>query len=535
MAQRILGIDIGSYSVKVTQINRFLRDFELINYYEQVINPGTRLTYEESVAAALQALAEKNNLTADIVAVGLPAHHLSCRVIELPFTNIKKIEQTIDYELEAHIPVPLDELLVDYHILSVEENRSTILVAYVPKARFVKYLDLLQVAGLDPKYVGLDSIDLSNITRVAMVPQEDVYAIMDIGHEKTNICVMEGLQLRYVRSVTIGGLHFTRAIQKAFHLNFEKAEGLKLDRGRVSLKDEKLDQISRPCQNVAEELIISIKQTYLGYRQIYPDRQWSALYITGGGSRIPGLGDMISSALRMHVGELDCLDFIDHKLAQPEICRDLIAPSLSQTLRVIFSNRAIKINFRRGEFSFQRDFKAIGGEIKQLGVWFGIVLFLGIFYFLFSYYTLSSRIDKVDKGLAQAAVKVLPELKGQEKKGAKQLLNIIASKTAEIKPQLDAMQSGASGVGPLTALMEISKRLPPKDELQVDVDDFTFTGDRISIEGRTVSHKAVSDINKALSESPYFSNVTILNEGKGIRDEVKFSLSIDVVSKEGEN
>lgn len=532
MAQRILGIDIGSYSVKITELSRFLRDFELVHYYEQVINPSTRLTYEESVAAALQTIVEKNDLAADVIAVSLPAHHLSCRVIELPFTNIKKIEQTIDYELEAHIPVPLDELLVDYHILSVEENRSTVLVAYIPKARFVKYLDLLQVAGVDPKYVGLDSIDLSNIAQVAMVPQEAVYAILDIGHQKTNICVMEGLQLRYVRSVTIAGIHFTRAIQKVFHLNLEKAEGLKLDRGRVSLKEEELDQISRPCQGVAEELVVAIKQTYLGYRQIYPNRQWSALYLTGGGSRMPGLGDMISSALRMHVGTLDCLDFTNHRLEQPEVCRDLIASSLSQTLRVIFSNKAVKINFRRGEFAFQRDFKALSGEIKQLGIWFGVILFLGIFYFLFSYYTLSSRIDKVDRGLVQAAIKVLPELKGQERKGAKQLLNIIASKTTEIKPQLDAIQSGASEVGPLTVLMEISKRLPPKGELQVDVDDFTFTGDRVRIEGRTVSHKAVSDINNALAESPYFKNVTILNEGKGIRDEVKFSLSIDVVTEE---
>ena len=149
--------------------------------------------------------------------------------------------------------MPLEDLLIDYHILSIEENRSTVLCAYASRTRFIKYLDMLQIAGVDPKYVGVDNIDLSHISQIAMVPQAGIYAIIDVGHEKTNICIMDGMQLVYVRSITVGGVHFTRAIQKAFKVNYDKAESLKLDRGRVSTKEEDLDQISRAIQTVAEE------------------------------------------------------------------------------------------------------------------------------------------------------------------------------------------------------------------------------------------------------------------------------------------
>lgn len=528
MKQKILGIDIGSYSVKIALLSRSLRHFELERYYEQTIVQGGRLSREEATASVLKNLVEKNELVADVIAVSLPAHQVSCRVIDLPFTNTKKIEQTIDFELEGHVPLPLEDMLVDYHILSIEENRSTVLAAYLPRSRFVKYLDMLQMAGIDPKYIGIDSIDLTNIAQVAMVPQEAVYALVDVGHEKTNVCIMEGLRPRYVRSISLGGMHFTRAVQKAFRLSLEKAESLKIERGRVAAREEGLDQISRHCQKVAEELVIALRQTYLGFKQIYPSLDWSSLYLTGGGSRMAGIADLLSYALHLNVAPLDPIEFIPHHLEQPDLCRDVIAPSLSQTLRVIFSNRAVKINFRRGEFTYKRDIKALGGEIKQLGAWFGVVIVLGMSHFLLSYYSLNSQIKKADSQVVESALKALPELKGQKKKKAKELVTLIDNKTSEIQSQLSAFKSGPSEARALALLLELSKRMPPKEEVKIDVDDFSFTGDHIRIDGRTVSFEAVDKIKNSLSQSPQFKNVTTQNVVKGLRDEIKFSLSMDV-------
>lgn len=528
MSQTIVGIDIGSYSVKVCRLERSLRDFELIAFHEQVLTQNPRLTHEESVAAALRTLFEKNEIPADIIAVSLPAHHMACRVLDLPFTSAKKIEQTIDFELEQYVPVPLEELLVDYHILSIEENRSTVLSAYLPRARFVKYLDMLQLAGIDPKYAGVDAIDLSHITQIAMVPQEGVYGLIDIGHEKTNVCVMDGLKLKYVRSLTVGGVHFTRAVQKVFKLNHEKAESLKIDRGKVSVRGEGLDQISRILQEQAEELLVLIRQTYLGYRQIYPDRPWNAVYLCGGGSKLPGLADLISASLRLNVATLDCLEFIDHRIDHPDAHRESIPMSLALTLKVIFSNRAVKINFRRGEFAYKKDIKALGTEIKQAGVWFAAVLALGIAHYFFSYYSIKSRIDKADEQIVKMAVIALPELKNQKTKSASKLLTIVNGKITEVQTQLEALKPAGGGVTPLTLLLEVSAKIPSKEEVTLDVDDFSFTGDYVRIDGRTTSFEAVDKLKNALSTSSYFKNVETRNVAKGVRDEIKFSLSMEV-------
>lgn len=531
MAQKILGIDLGSYAIKVSLIERYLRDFEIVAYQEQILNQSHRLTAEEASAAALRSVLEKGDFAADITAVSLPTHHLSCRVLELPFTNIKKIEQTVGFELESYIPVALDELLLDYHILAIEENRSLVLTAYVPRLRFAKYLDLLQAAGVDAKYMGVDAIDFSHIAQVAMVPQEGVYVLLDIGHQKTNLCVMDGSKLIYVRPITIAGLHFTRAIQKAFHLNFEKADGLKLDRGRVSNNQEKLDQISRLCQTVAEELIVAIRQTYLGFKKIYPQKDWQAIYATGGGSKMAGLLDLLSSSLCLNVSSIDFLDFVNHHLDKPELCRDSIVPSVAETIKVVFSNRAIKINFRRGEFGYQRDLKAIGSEIKWLGVWFSLVFVIGITYYFFSYNALSSRVAKADDNIVKTVAKALPEFKQPKKGKTKNLIDIINGKIAEIRPQLEALEEGAGKKGPLDLLLDISRVLPPKNELVVDMDEFNYTGEVIRLDGRTNSFEGVDTIKTSLEKSSHFKNVTTRKAEKGLRDEIKFSISMDVAGE----
>ena len=61
-------------------------------------------------------------------------------------------------------------------------------------------------------------------------------------------------------------------------MSFDKAESLKIDRGRVSVKEEELDQISRAIQTVAEELIVQIRQTYVGFKQLYPNKPWMSLF-----------------------------------------------------------------------------------------------------------------------------------------------------------------------------------------------------------------------------------------------------------------
>jgi Tfp pilus assembly PilM family ATPase len=106
MSQTILGIDLGSYSVKVLRVARHVQEIEILDFIEEPLSPHSRLSHEEQVRIPLEKILANSAMKADVVCASFPGYHLSSRVLELPFTNQKKISQVIDFEIEGQIPFP---------------------------------------------------------------------------------------------------------------------------------------------------------------------------------------------------------------------------------------------------------------------------------------------------------------------------------------------------------------------------------------------------------------------------------------------
>ena len=140
MPQTILGVDVGSYSVKVAELKRSFKSFEFVRFFERRIQYNELLSKEESVNAALQGILDEANTTWDSVIVGYPQQRISSRVIELPFGGLKKIDQSIEFEVEGVLPVELEKVLMDYHVLKTSKESSEVLVMYTLKEDFAKWL-----------------------------------------------------------------------------------------------------------------------------------------------------------------------------------------------------------------------------------------------------------------------------------------------------------------------------------------------------------------------------------------------------------
>src|SRR3989338_10196346 len=187
MPQNILGIDIGSYSIKIAEIRRTFKSFELIKFYERPIQNTELLTPEESESAALKSIIDDNGLIWDQVIVALPGQYVSSRLLSLPFSSKAKIDQTVEFELENYIPFELTDVVVDYHIIRTAKDSSKILVTYATKGSFVKFLNLLENTKIDPRVICVEGVELVNLVNLGMVPPEGVYSLIDIGHKKTTV------------------------------------------------------------------------------------------------------------------------------------------------------------------------------------------------------------------------------------------------------------------------------------------------------------------------------------------------------------
>jgi type IV pilus assembly protein PilM len=534
MSQTVLGIDIGSYSVKVAEIEHSFKGFELVGFYEHPIVQGDNLTFEQAASQTLKIIADEYSLNPSIIHTTLPGFDTAIREIELPFTNVKKIDSTIEFEIENYVPLSLDEIAVDYHIVSTTKTHSQILIAYTKKSTLVKFLSIFGDVNLDPRFIGCEPIEIGNLIQLGLPTPDEAYAILDMGHQKTNISIFVGNVLKYARTIPIGGSHLTEAIEDVLKVPRGEAEKLKVEVGQVGGNVDVLDDMTRSIavalQKVLDDLCIEIKQTLLSFQEKNGEVV-QALFLCGGSSRLNGVDSYLSTVLRKNISFLDCLDFPFNRLSESDWCRPIIPVALALAYRGVSTKNLADIQFRRGDFAYRGDADELGNIGKEVGVVFIATLCVVILTLGLNYFMLSSKVEKMGDQISVVAGQVLPGVSKKTLTRSSSVISMLSGRILSLKEKKDRIEEETS-LSVLDVVKEISMIVPEKEKVAMDIDELNFAGIRLRIKGRTKTFEEVDRIKTALTNSKHFKEVSTGNVRKGVRDEVKFDLSMDVVVKE---
>ncbi len=530
MPQRILGIDIGSYSIKVAEIERSFRSFQLVGFFEQPVVAYETLGKEGSTTQALVKLFEEYNLTTDMIYTALPGQTTAHRVIDLPFAEFKKVDATIEFEIENYVPFPLEDLLIDYEMLSSSKTASTVLVSYSKKSDFVKFLNMMSEANVDPRFVGSEPVEIANIMKLGLLQPEGAYALLDLGHEKTNVAIFVGSELRYVRTVTIGGRDLTRAIADSLKIPLAEAERMKIEVGQVGPALEGVDATTRAVSEAMkaplDELLLNLKQTFMAFQELKGE-VIQALLLCGGTSRLPGIDNFLSGELRKNVSFLDCLDLPFNQLSDSNWCRSIAGSALSLAYRGVVGSGVRDIQFRRGEFAFQGEVKDVSSLAKQVAVMMGLVVFFALGSFVTSYAALKGRVKGHATRITAVASNALPDIPKKTLSSPNAILSTLTGKMSEVQEKKKKIEEETE-VSILDILKEFSSMVPPRDGAVLDVDDLTIVSRRLRIQGKTSSFEGVDQIKTALSKSKIFKNVATENVKKETKGGVRFNMSLEL-------
>lgn len=529
MAQTIYGIDIGTYSIKIAEIERSLRSFDLVSFYEHPVVYNEVFSTEEAMASTLEKMVEDYGLAEGPVYVSLPGSYSSTRLIELPFGSAKKIDQTIEFEIESHVPFPVQDLALDYHIVESSKSASTCLVTYAKRSDVVKFLNIFSGAYLEPRFVGCEPVELGNVMKLGIIQPEGAYALLDIGHTKTNLAIFVGSKLMFARTIAIGGLHLTQAIAEQLQVPIAEAEKFKIEIGQVSgeAQDEITQKVSMALQSELGKLMVEIKQTFMNFQERHGDVV-QAVYLSGGSSRLVGIDHYFSYELRKNVSFLDCLDFSFNKLADSDWCRPVIPMALALAFRGTHMASLPDLQYRRGDLSYRGDLAQLGGLGKQVAVLVGAIAFFVMASFGVNYVVLNSKLDKLSESVAKAAGEVLETTPERMLKNPDSVLSILNGQILEAQEESKAMKEKFE-LSYLHAMLEISRNLPPRDKLKLDIDEMNLAGDRLRLEGRTVSFEAVDTIKQGIAKSKLFQNVNTGNVKKADNNLVQFNLTLQIV------
>src|SRR5579872_5305084 len=320
-AHSVIGIDIGSSSIKVVQLKRKGAQAVLETYGELALGPyagvsvgiATSLSQEKIIEALHDLLIEKEvNITNNLCGVAIPFSSSLMSVIEMPQVPPKQLAEMIPIEARKYIPVPISEVTLDWSIIPrsevlegtapLDDDPATVwrnntfkkevpkidvLVVAIHNDTLARYADIVQKNNLQ---TGFFEIEIFSTMRSVIEENLEPVMIFDVGAATTKLFIVERGVLKVSHTINRGSQNITESIAKSFGIAEDKAEVMKRTLGLTG-KTPDGDTIGEVVMLTMEYIFEEANRIILDFEKKY-NRNVSKVIMIGGGSSLKGLNDV---------------------------------------------------------------------------------------------------------------------------------------------------------------------------------------------------------------------------------------------------
>ena len=236
----VVGLDIGSYSVKAVELRPRKKGgeeaYELVKIgYEPLphdaIVEGTIID-SAAVVETIRLVFEENKISTKDVAISISGNSVIIKKISLPVMEKQELAESIIWEAKHNIPYPYEETNVDYAILkpsrTTDEKNLDILLVAAKKEKIANYSNVIAQARKNLQTIEVDVFSLQNVLEICYpdVFANKTLALINIGANITNVVIVERGTPQLFRDLSLGGFFFTENIRKELSISFEEAEKL---------------------------------------------------------------------------------------------------------------------------------------------------------------------------------------------------------------------------------------------------------------------------------------------------------------------
>src|SRR6201993_885053 len=303
----LIGLDIGSSSVKAIELKKTKEGYELVSHGIETLAQDTvvdgAIMDAPSVAEKIVSIFDNQKIKAKDVATSVSGHSVIVKRVSMPLMTEEELFDRIQSEASQHIPFDIADVNLSYQLLEATENQMDVLLVAVKKDKILNHTNVLAQAGKTPVVVDIDAFALQNCFEVNYEPDAgQTVALLNIGASVMNINIVRGGIPLFTRDVSVGGNQYTDALQKELDLSFEDAERLKKGDTLPSVTDEQKQQILR---SVSDILTLEIQKTFDFFRATASGENIQRIVVAGGTARVPGLVDLLREEFAMPVEELN--------------------------------------------------------------------------------------------------------------------------------------------------------------------------------------------------------------------------------------
>jgi type IV pilus assembly protein PilM len=302
----VFGLDLSDLSIKIIKLqdsgtSEYVSGYASIALSSGAISDGEILQKEQVVSAIKRAIATvaPDKLKTKNVICSLPETKAFLRIISIPQMNESELSEAVKWEMEANIPLPLDQVYYDWQVvpeaLTFEKNKLNLLVIAISKSVVDQTIEVLEMANLNPVGLEIESIAQARSLLLEKIENETVL-IVDIGDRRTSISINKGGVPCFTSSIPLCGQSLTDVISKGMNINFDEAEKIKISYGIGDYyKNDELFKLTKPVlENFIQEMERSIDFYITGLRY---SESIDRIIICGGGANTKGIIPYLSKKL----------------------------------------------------------------------------------------------------------------------------------------------------------------------------------------------------------------------------------------------
>jgi type IV pilus assembly protein PilM len=339
---QLVGLDIGSHSIKLVEIDDtkkglVLKNFGVIGLPKDSIMEGS--IKEVGVAAsAIKTLFKNLNVKNKNVAISISGFSVIVKKITISKREESELESSIHEEAEQYIPFDISDVNLDYEILTSPDQEATgekaegeegaeakkesdimdVMLVAAKKDIIEDYGSLIQLAGLNPMIMDVDAFAIQNAYEISSGNTSGCYAIINVGAEELGINAIKNGVSIFTRDSSYGGSQITDAIMTKFNISYEDAENIKL--GGTKIDDKQKAALEEIFTTMISGWVQEIKRALDFLSTTYPDESIEKILVGGGAYRIPGFLKYLETETEIPVEELNPFASlqINEKIFDPE-------------------------------------------------------------------------------------------------------------------------------------------------------------------------------------------------------------------------
>lgn len=290
------GLDVSTSSIKIMLLDKAGLGVKVKGFSEIALPKGLILADGISDKKMFSHLFKQamyktqfGKIDTSYAVVSLPESKSFVRVIQIPVMSDKEAESAVPFEAESFIPMPIDQVYLDWQKLSVVGDKMNILIIASPKEFVDKFLSALDELAIKP--VALEVESQSCHRSVVGESSTDTVLIADINSMRTSLIMVEDGKLQFTSSVPVAGSQFTESIARTLGVSSTKAEDIKRKVGLKNTPD--YPNVKLALLPVLNNLSAEIR-TILKFHNEHSDRKVGRIILTGGSAKLANLPESLA-------------------------------------------------------------------------------------------------------------------------------------------------------------------------------------------------------------------------------------------------